>query len=52
MERKGGQGSWNEYVERGKDKNEQLYRLQEVPDKFREQVIKHMRLVIKLKEGK
>jgi len=50
MTLKGGQGAWNSYVEAGKDKSEQLYRLKDVPDKYRNQVIKHMRTVIALKK--
>ena len=46
---KGGLGAFCAYVEAGKDKDEQLYRLQDVPDKYRKDVIIHMRLVIKLK---
>lgn len=49
MERKGGLGAWNAFVEAGKDKDEQLHRLNDVPDRFRKDVIRHMRLVIKLK---
>jgi len=52
MTLKGGQGSWNSYVEAGKDKSEQLYRLQDVPDKYRNQVISHMRTVIALGKSK
>ena len=52
MTLKGGQGAWNSYVEAGKDKSEQLYRLKDVPDKYRNQVISHMRTVIALGKSK
>jgi hypothetical protein len=48
-------GQLNAYVEAGKTKEEQLKRLDEVPDKHRKDVIKHMRTVIAIKnksEGK
>lgn len=50
MERKGGLGVHCAYVEAGKDKDEQLYRLNDVPDRFRNDVIRHMRSVIKRNE--
>jgi len=47
---KGGLGGWNSYVEAGKDKEDQLDRLKDVPDQYRKSVIIHMRTVVALNE--
>jgi len=42
-------GQWQAYVAAGKSKEEQLRRLDEVPDDMRKSVILHMRTVIAIK---
>lgn len=50
MSIKGGLGGWCARVEGGKNKDDKLNRLKEVPEQYRNDVIKHMRLVNKLAE--
>ena len=45
-------GRWNAYVESGKDKEERNRRLQEAPEKHRDNIIKHVTLVFKLRGRK
>ncbi len=47
---KRGQGQWQAYVEQGATKQIQLQRLKEVPADMRDQVIGHMKTVIKIRE--
>ena len=42
-------GQWQAYVAAGQSKEEQLRRLDEVPDDMRKSVILHMRTVIAIK---
>jgi hypothetical protein len=42
-------GNWNAYVPAGKDKEERLARLAEVPEEMREQVREHTRTVFKIR---
>ena len=44
-------GQWNSYVEAGTDKEEQLKRLNEAPDKYRKDIIRHMRTVRDIKNS-
>ena len=48
---KRGQGQYNAFVAGGKDKDEQLKRLNEVPDEFRKDTIKHMRTIRDIKNS-
>ncbi len=52
MIRRGTPGQWNAYVGAGVNKAEQLQRLNEVPKEYRNDVIRHMRTVVALKEAK
>ncbi len=47
---KRGQGQWNAYVEQGATKQIQYDRLKEVPESMCDQVIGHMKTVIKIRE--
>ena len=44
------QGLWNAYIELGKDKEERIRRLAEVPKDLRTQVKEHVTTVFKLKK--
>jgi hypothetical protein len=45
-------GTWQAYVEQGETKDIQLERLKEVPGKFRNDVIRHVRAVNALNKAK
>jgi hypothetical protein len=42
-------GQWNAHVAMGKDKDERIQRLAEVPEAMRDQVREHVRTVFKIK---
>ena len=44
-------GEWNAYVEAGTNKEDQLSRLDEAPDKYRKDIIRHMRTVRDIKNS-
>ncbi|MCK4706455.1 MAG: hypothetical protein KAT90_13325 [Gammaproteobacteria bacterium] len=44
-------GQYNAYVASGMNKEEQLKRLNEVPDKYRNDVIRHMRTIRDIKNN-
>ena len=44
-------GQWQAYVAGGKDKEEKLELLKEVPDQYRKDVIRHLRTVRDIKNS-
>lgn len=44
-------GEWNAFVEAGKSKEDQLERLEEAPDEYRKDIIRHMRTVRDIKNS-
>ena len=48
---KRGQGQWQAYVAGGKDKEEKLERLKEVPEQYRKDTIRHLRTARDLKNS-